>query len=231
MRQFVEFYLKNGEALSKEVKYIPLPSECYQLGLDRLKAGKTGTVFGGVAQVGVKPVGTVLERTQELKAASIGLGGSDFPRDLVRKRNGTSGSPQDQLQRSKKGVTLRPLKKRGGQTVRMRVSRFAERLVEAGFFLAACSSVLITVGIVGVLVYEASTFFSHVSIKDFLTDTQWTPLFSDAHYGIMSLVCGTLVTTLIALAVAIPVGTIVAIYLSEYAPLSHARSSSQCSNS
>jgi len=85
-------------------------------------------------------------------------------------------------------------------------------------FLAASSSVLITAGIVGVLLYESSTFFAHVSLWDFLTDRQWTPLFSDAHYGILPLVCGTLVTTLVALAVALPVGTIVAIYLSEYAP-------------
>ncbi|MEO7558111.1 MAG: phosphate ABC transporter permease subunit PstC, partial [Gammaproteobacteria bacterium] len=58
----------------------------------------------------------------------------------------------------------------------------------------------------------------HVSILDFFTDTQWTPLFADAHYGIMPLMAGTLVTTGIALLVAIPLGTIIAIYLSEYAP-------------
>jgi phosphate transport system permease protein len=85
-------------------------------------------------------------------------------------------------------------------------------------FLAAFSSVAITIGIVGILVYESISFFDTVSIVDFLTDTQWTPLFSDAHYGIMPLVAGTLVTTFIALLVAIPLGTIIAIYLSEYAP-------------
>lgn len=93
-----------------------------------------------------------------------------------------------------------------------------ERIIEFVLFLAAFSSVLITVGIVGVLVYESNTFFQHVSIVDFLTDTQWTPLFDDAHYGILPLLSGTLVTTAIALVVAIPVGTITAIYLSEYAP-------------
>lgn len=92
-----------------------------------------------------------------------------------------------------------------------------ERLIELALFLAALSSVAVTVGIVGVLVYESAAFFQHVSIVDFLTDTQWTPLFADAHYGILSLLSGTLVTTLVALCVAIPLGTIIAIYLSEYA--------------
>ena len=93
-----------------------------------------------------------------------------------------------------------------------------ERLIEALLFLAGSSSILITLGIVGILVYEASTFFQHVSLWDFLTDTQWTPLFEDAHYGILPLLSGTIVTTLVGLLVAIPVGTISAIWLSEYAP-------------
>ncbi len=92
-----------------------------------------------------------------------------------------------------------------------------ERAVELLLFLAAFSSVAITLGIVGVLVYESLAFFGHVSLWDFLTDTQWTPLFDDAHYGILPLMAGTLVTTAIALVVAIPIGTITAIYLSEYA--------------
>jgi phosphate transport system permease protein len=92
-----------------------------------------------------------------------------------------------------------------------------ERAVELLLFLAALSSVAITLGIVGVLVYESLAFFEHVSLREFLTDTQWTPLFDDAHYGILPLMAGTLVTTAIALLVAIPIGTITAIYLSEYA--------------
>ena len=100
---------------------------------------------------------------------------------------------------------------------RSRLRHLRERLIEGLLFLAALSSVAITVGIVGVLVYESSGFFAQVSIVDFLTDTQWTPLFDDAHYGILPLLSGTLVTTAIALLVAIPVGTITAIYLSEYA--------------
>ena len=84
--------------------------------------------------------------------------------------------------------------------------------------LAALSSIAITVGIVGVLLYEASTFFRHVTVTEFLTDPLWTPLFAMPRYGIMPLVAGTVVTTGVALAVALPIGTIVAIYLSEYAP-------------
>jgi phosphate transport system permease protein len=92
-----------------------------------------------------------------------------------------------------------------------------ERGIELLLFLAALTSIAITVGIVGVLVYESLTFFRHVSLFEFLTDRQWTPLFSEPHYGIMSLVSGTLVTTFVALLVAIPMGSLVAIYLSEYA--------------
>ena len=107
---------------------------------------------------------------------------------------------------------------RHGRPGRSMAVRLREWVIVAIMFLAGSSSIAITLGIVGILLYEASTFFAHVSLVDFFTDTQWTPLFSDAHYGILPLVCGTLVTTLVALAVAMPIGTIVAIYLSEYAP-------------
>lgn len=83
--------------------------------------------------------------------------------------------------------------------------------------LCALSAVFTTVAIVAILVYESIAFFEHVSIVDFLTDNQWTPLFEDAHYGIMPLVSGTLTISFVALAFAVPVGTIAAIYLSEFA--------------
>jgi phosphate transport system permease protein len=101
---------------------------------------------------------------------------------------------------------------------RRRLRNIKERVIELGLFLAASVSVLTTVGIVVILLRESYTFFQHVALWDFLTDTQWTPLFSDAHYGIMPLLSGTLVSSGIALAVAIPLGTIIAIYLSEFAP-------------
>jgi len=93
----------------------------------------------------------------------------------------------------------------------------SERLIESLLFAAAAVSVLTTIGIVYVLVSESIQFFQNVSIVDFLTDTQWTPLFDDAHFGIMVLVSGTVVSSAVALAVAIPMGTIIAIYLSEFA--------------
>ena len=93
-----------------------------------------------------------------------------------------------------------------------------ERFIEAILFLMAFISVAITLAIVVMLVSESLVFFQHVSLWDFLTDTQWTPLFDDAHYGILPLVSGTVVSSAVALLVAIPLGTITAIYLSEFAP-------------
>jgi len=93
-----------------------------------------------------------------------------------------------------------------------------ERVIEFILFLAAFVSVATTVGIVVILLKESFVFFQQVSLWDFLTDTQWTPLFADAHYGILPLLSGTLVSSAVALLVAIPLGTIIAIYLSEFAP-------------
>ncbi len=93
-----------------------------------------------------------------------------------------------------------------------------DRVVEAFLLMAALVAVFTTIAIVIVLVAESLPFFKVVSLKDFLTDTMWIPLFAEPRYGVLPLVAGTLVTTLVALAVAIPAGTIIAIYLSEFAP-------------
>ncbi len=93
-----------------------------------------------------------------------------------------------------------------------------ERAIEALLFLAALVSVFTTVGIVYILVKESVVFFEQVPITRFLTDTQWTPLFDDAHFGIVVLLSGTLTSSAVALAIAIPLGTVIAIYLSEFAP-------------
>ena len=93
-----------------------------------------------------------------------------------------------------------------------------ERIIQGILFLAAFSAVAVTIAIMVILVYESLGFFAHVSIIDFLTDTQWTPLFSDKHFGVLPLVTGTLVVAAVALSIAIPLGTITAIYLSEFAP-------------
>jgi phosphate transport system permease protein len=92
-----------------------------------------------------------------------------------------------------------------------------ERLIEVLLFCAAFISVLTTVGILYVLLKESVLFFQQVSMWDFLTDTQWTPLFDDQHFGIMVLLSGTLTSSLVALSIAIPLGTVIAIYLSEFA--------------
>lgn len=95
-----------------------------------------------------------------------------------------------------------------------------ERFIEAILFLSAFLSVVIMLSIVVMLVKESVVFFRQVSLWEFLTDTQWTPLFDDAHYGILPLVAGTVVSSAVALMVALPLGTIIAIYLSEFAPFS-----------
>jgi phosphate transport system permease protein len=99
----------------------------------------------------------------------------------------------------------------------LNLQKIRERIIEFFLFLAALSSIAITLGIVGILLYESEQFFAHVSVLDFLTDTEWTVLFANPRYGIMPLVTGTLVTSITALVVALPLGTIIAIYLSEYA--------------
>ena len=90
-------------------------------------------------------------------------------------------------------------------------------VMRAALFLAASLSVLVTAGIVYVLLYDSVLFFREVSIIDFLTDTEWTPVFENPRFGIMTLVSGTLMTTFVGLLVAIPAGTVLSIYLSEFA--------------
>jgi phosphate transport system permease protein len=94
---------------------------------------------------------------------------------------------------------------------------FFEPVIEWSLFLCAAASILITVGIVGVLVFETVEFLREVSVLEFLTGTVWTPLFFDRHFGVLPLVGGTLLTSAIAMVVALPAGLLTAIYLSEYA--------------
>jgi phosphate transport system permease protein len=106
----------------------------------------------------------------------------------------------------------------------LRYRKVRDRIVEAILLAAGLVAVFTTVAIVVILLMESSAFFEHVSLREFFTDTMWTPLFADAHYGIMPLVAGTLTTTMVALIVAVPLGTTIAIYLSEFAP-THVRES------
>lgn len=104
--------------------------------------------------------------------------------------------------------------------VKNRMPRIKEKIIETGLALAAVVTVLTTIGIIWVLFSQTIDFFSEVSIIDFLTDTQWTPLFADKHFGILPLVAGTFLTTTIAIIVALPIGLTIAVYLNEYAPKS-----------
>ncbi|MGQ2966112.1 phosphate ABC transporter permease subunit PstC [Methylophilus sp.] len=107
-----------------------------------------------------------------------------------------------------------PISPRLAKNIRRNVK---ERVIELILMMAALVAVATTFAIVGVLLYESLSFFKTVSVVEFFTDTEWTPLFEDAHYGIMPLVSGTLTTSAIALAVAVPIGTVSAIFLSEFA--------------
>lgn len=95
--------------------------------------------------------------------------------------------------------------------------RPGERAMEALLFVAAALAIGIVGGILYVVISEAAKFFLEVSIVEFVTSTRWTPLFEDAHYGIAPLLTGTFMSTLVALSVAVPLGLLVAIYLSEFA--------------
>src|SRR5690606_4571742 len=96
------------------------------------------------------------------------------------------------------------------------VKKSTERWIERGLALSALITILTTAGIIWVLVSESWKFFKDVSIFEFLTDTEWTPLFANKHYGILPLLSGTVLTTLIAILTALPLGIVIAVYLSEY---------------
>ncbi len=98
-----------------------------------------------------------------------------------------------------------------------RARAIREGAIHAFLLVCAAVSVITTAGIVFVLAFEAVAFFREVSLWDFLTDTQWTPLFTDAHYGIAPLLAGTMLTSIGAMFVAGPLGLLAGIYLSEYA--------------
>jgi phosphate transport system permease protein len=95
--------------------------------------------------------------------------------------------------------------------------KVVEFIIERALFACAAGSILITLGIIGVLLFETIEFLREVSVFEFLFGTEWTPLFSDKHFGVLPLVSGTLLASFIAMVVALPAGLLTAIYLSEYA--------------
>jgi phosphate transport system permease protein len=92
-----------------------------------------------------------------------------------------------------------------------------ERLIEVPLLLAALISIFTTAGIIGVLIFETIEFFQEVPLWRFLTETQWTPLFTEKYFGIVVLLSATFLTSFGAMVVALPLGLLAAIYLSEYA--------------
>jgi len=116
---------------------------------------------------------------------------------------------------ARSAVEISTARLRRGIAARWR--EWGELAIQALLFFAAMVSVFTTIGIVAVLLVEALPFFQQVSLKDFLLDTQWTPLFAQKRFGIMPLVAGTFLTSAVALALAMPVGMLSAVYLSEYA--------------
>ncbi|HET9331951.1 MAG TPA: phosphate ABC transporter permease subunit PstC [Gemmatimonadota bacterium] len=86
-------------------------------------------------------------------------------------------------------------------------------------FAAGAVSILTTIGIMAVLVWESAAFFRRVSIVEFLTGTVWTPLFTPQNFGVLPLLAGSLLVALVAAVIAIPLGLGSAIYLSEFAPI------------
>ena len=97
-----------------------------------------------------------------------------------------------------------------------RLNRIIEKFIVILLFLATSVSIIVTFSIIYIIFSEAIPFFKEVSLVEFLTDTQWTPLFTQKHYGILPLLVGTLLTSLIALLVAVPSGIVIAVFLNEY---------------
>lgn len=97
------------------------------------------------------------------------------------------------------------------------MKKTSEKIIEVLLASSGFITILTTIGIIWVLISESWGFFAEIPLSDFLFDTQWTPLFTEKHYGILPLLTGTFLTTIIALVTALPFGIIIAVYLSEYA--------------
>lgn len=93
----------------------------------------------------------------------------------------------------------------------------SEIIIEKLLAFCGLITILTTAGIIWVLISESWGFFKTVPLREFLFDTQWTPLFSQKRYGILPLLSGTFLTTAIATLTAVPLGITSAVYLSEYA--------------
>ena len=142
------------------------------------------------------------------------VGSAAPPPWLASRRMPARPSPSSSPVRAELRLPVRTSSFAGGPTWRRRVG---ERLIHVGLFLSGALTIATTFGIVAVLAFETIGFFREVPLWRFLTETEWTPLFADKHFGIMVLASATVLTSVVALGFALPVGLLAAIYLSEFA--------------
>ncbi len=116
-------------------------------------------------------------------------------------------------------INRAPLSAASSRGIARRWNRYMpEKIIKGALFLCSIVSIFTTIGIVSVLIFEAALFFQEVSFLEFITGTRWRPLFASKHFGVLPLVTATLLTSVGAMFVALPLGLLSAIYLSEYAP-------------
>ncbi|MDZ7829391.1 MAG: phosphate ABC transporter permease subunit PstC [Halofilum sp. (in: g-proteobacteria)] len=223
VRAFVQDYLLNPSEvrpLVDEVGYIRLPAEVYRLAQRASSSKRNGPVRRSPAA----PRSVSRSRTCWRASAPTESG-------RPRTRPGPGLRPAPDFSIPYADQRTRP--DRSGEIHSMAMNPTADLQVTEGFlrrraridrfmrgllFVTASISVLVTIGIIYILVRESITFFQEVSIVEFLTGTRWTPLFMSKHFGILPLLSATLTVSVVALLVAIPGGTVVAVYLSEFAP-------------
>lgn len=107
-------------------------------------------------------------------------------------------------------------KEKKGKTSNFRLA-VCEKLIEIALFSSSSISVFVVTALTYIFFYESAKFFSSVSIVEFLTGTKWAPLYKPSYFGVLPLVAGTFLTTIIGLVIAVPIGILMAIYLSQFA--------------
>lgn len=112
---------------------------------------------------------------------------------------------------------IEPLKDNGLSSKRLKYIKVSEKIIEKVLFSFAVLTLLTTAGIVFVLLTESLSFFSDVSIVEFLTDTRWTPVIKPEHFGVLPLFTGSLMIAIGASLISMPIGLASAIYMSEFA--------------
>ncbi|MFM9105749.1 MAG: phosphate ABC transporter substrate-binding protein PstS family protein, partial [Chloroflexota bacterium] len=198
IQEFLKFYIENAPEIAPEVGFVASPDEAYAADLADLEAATAPATCRG--SIGSRAV-------RRWRAARDHLLRRASPRASlpVRRAPGVSSNPATAGERPAIDLTGRAAHSAG------------ERVIGAILFVCGMVSILTTLGIVLILAEQAFEFFREVSLTSFLFGTKWTALFKTPEYGVLPLVAGTLWITLIALLVALPLGLLSAVYLSEYA--------------